>query len=78
MDAYIPIKTICEKTGLNEKTIRRLIRSKNIPICRMNPKGKILVDVVAFTRYMESTKVAVQQDPLILEVLKDLRDFIRR
>ncbi|NLT67422.1 MAG: helix-turn-helix domain-containing protein [Acidobacteria bacterium] len=75
---YVPIKTLCEMTGLHEKTIRRLIRKHGMPIHRLSPRGKILVEMGAFTRYMESTKVSVQQDPLLAEVLKDLRDFMRR
>lgn len=78
MNTYVPIKILCERTGLSEKTIRRLVQRECLPVHRLNPRGKILVDVEAFARYMESTKVAVQQDPLVLEVLKDLQDFMRR
>jgi excisionase family DNA binding protein len=78
MTTYVPIKTLCEKTGLSDKTIRRLIRRESLPICRVNRRGKILVDVEAFARYMESTKVTVRQDPLVMEILKDLKDFMRR
>ncbi len=75
---YVPIKTLCEMTGLHEKTIRRLIRKHGLPIHRLSPRGKILVEMGAFTRYMESTKVEAQKDPVLMEVLKELRDFVRR
>jgi len=75
---YVPIKTLCERTGLCEKTIRQLIRKHGLPHHRTTPRGKILVDVVAFFRYMESTKVKVQQDPLLMEVLREFREFKRR
>ena len=75
---YIPIKTLCERTGLCEKTIRQLIRKHGLPHHRPSPRGKILVDVAAFSRYMESTKVEVQRDPMLMEVLRELREFARR
>ena len=78
MMQYVPIKTLCERTGLCEKTIRQLIRKHGLPHHRTRPKGKILVDVVAFSRYMESTKVKVQRDPLLMEVLREFREFKRR
>jgi excisionase family DNA binding protein len=75
---YAPIKTLCEKTGLCEKTIRQLIRKHGLPHHRTSPRGKILVDVVAFSRYMESTRVEVRRDPMLMEVLRELREFTRR
>lgn len=78
MMQYVPIKTLCEKTGLCEKTIRQLIRKHGLPHHRPSPRGKILVDVAAFSRYMESTKVEVQRDPMLMEILRELKEFARR
>ncbi len=73
---YVPIKTLCEKTSLCEKTIRKLIREHGLPHHRSSPRGKILVDLAAFARYMESTRVEARKDPLVMDVLKDLRQFM--
>jgi hypothetical protein len=78
MKHYAPIKMLSDMTGLNEKTIRRMIVRQSIPCHRPTPHGKILVDVEAFARYMESTKVEVKQDQLVTGILKELRDFMRR
>ena len=75
---YVPIKTLCEMTGLCDRTIRQLIRDHGLPCYRANPRGKILVEIEAFTRYMESTKTEARKDPLVMDILKDLREFMRR
>jgi hypothetical protein len=77
MNQYVPIKTLCEQTGLCEKTIRRLIRTHGMPHHRNSPKGKILVEVSAFERYMRSTRISVQKDQTVIEVLREFRDFAR-
>jgi hypothetical protein len=55
-----------------------MVRLNGLPYHRPNPRGKILVDLEAFARYMESTKVEVIQNPLLTEVLKELKDFMQR
>ncbi len=77
MNRYVPIKTLCEQTGLCEKTIRRLIRAHGMPHHRNTPRGKILVDIAAFERYMRSTLVEVKQDDVVTGVLRELASFIR-
>ncbi len=76
MNRYVPIKTLCEQTGLCEKTIRRLIRAHGMPHHRNAPKGKILVETAAFERYMNSTLVEIKKDDFVTGVLRELRSFI--
>jgi len=77
MNRYVPIKTLCEQTGLCEKTIRRLIRTHGMPHHRNTPRGKILVEVAAFERYMRSTMVEVKKDEVVVGVLREFADFVR-
>ncbi len=77
MNRYVPIRTLCEQTGLCEKTIRRLIRTHGMPHHRNTPRGKILVEVAAFERYMRSTLVEIKQDDVVIGVLRELASFIR-
>ena len=62
-------RTLCEKT------IRQLIRRHRLPHHRFSPRGKILVDIEAFEKYMRSTKHQIQKDPVVTEILREFRDF---
>ncbi|MBN2243846.1 MAG: helix-turn-helix domain-containing protein [Acidobacteria bacterium] len=75
MTQYVPIKTLCERTSLCEKTIRLLIRRHKLPHHRFSPRGKILVDVEAFEKYMRSTRRQIQKDPVVTEILQEFREF---
>ena len=55
MTQYVPIKTLCQHTGLCEKTIRRLIRKHGLAFHRTSARGKILVSIEDFEKYMRST-----------------------
>jgi hypothetical protein len=48
-----------------------------MPHHRLSPRGKILVDLEAFEKYMLSTKLEVQKDPAIIDILREFRDFAR-
>ena len=48
MTQYVPIKTLCQQTGLCEKTIRRLIRKHGLSFHRTSARGKILVSIEDF------------------------------
>ena len=78
MNQYVPIKTLCEQTGLCEKTIRRLIKTHGMPHHRNSPRGKILVELAAFERYMRSTLVEVKKDDVVIGVLREFADFMRQ
>ncbi len=78
MNQYVPIKTLCEHTGLCETTIRRLIKTHGMPHHRNSPRGKILVELAAFERYMHSTLVEVKKDDVVIGVLREFADFMRQ
>jgi len=77
MSRYVPIKKLCDSIGFCEATIRRLIRKHGMPHHRNSPKGKILVDLEAFERYMQSTVVEVHGDPVVTEILRELATFAK-
>lgn len=66
------LKELADETGLSEKTLRRQIEAGNLPAYRPDPRGKYLVRPNDFEEWIESKRVAVQGDPEVREILRDL------
>ena len=77
MTHYVPIKTLCQQTGLCEKTIRGLIRKHGLACHRNSDRGKILVSVEDFERYMKSTKREIQKDAFVSDILREFAEAVR-
>ena len=77
MTQYVPIKTLCQQTGLCEKTIRRLIRKHGLAFHRTSARGKILVSIDDFEEYMRSTKREIQKDAFVADILREFAQAVR-
>jgi excisionase family DNA binding protein len=77
MTQYVPIKTLCQQTGLCEKTIRGLIRKHGLAFHRNSERGKILVSTEDFEKYMKSTKNKIQKDAFVADILREFAEAVR-
>ncbi len=77
MTQYVPIKTLCQQTGLCEKTIRGLIRKHGLACHRNSERGKILVSTEDFENYMRSTRIAVRKDNFVTDILREFSKVVR-
>ncbi len=77
MTQYVPIKTLCQQTGLCEKTIRGLIRKHGLACHRNSERGKILVSTEDFENYMRSTRIAVRKDTFVTDILREFSKVVR-
>ncbi len=77
MTQYVPIKTLCQQTGLCEKTIRGLIRKHGLACHRNSQRGKILVSTEDFENYMRSTRIAVRKDTFVTDILREFSKVVR-
>lgn len=77
MIQYVPIKTLCQQTGLCEKTIRGLIRKHGLAFHRTSARGKILVSIEDFEKYMKSTKHEIQKDSFVADILREFAESMR-
>ncbi len=77
MTQYVPIKILCQQTGLCEKTIRGLIRKHGLACHRNSERGKILVSTEDFENYMRSTRIAVRKDTFVTDILREFSKVVR-
>ncbi len=77
MTQYVPIKILCQQTGLCEKTIRGLIRKHGLACHRNSERGKILVSTEDFENYMRSIRIAVRKDTFVTDILREFSKVVR-
>jgi excisionase family DNA binding protein len=77
MTQYLPIRALCQQTGLCEKTIRRLIRKHGLTFYRNSARGKILISSDDFEKYMKSTKHEIQKDAFVADILREFAAAVR-
>ena len=69
---YCTIKEVAARASLSEKTLRKYLRSGDIPSFRPDPRGRILIRWFDFEAFMESRRVQIKQDADAKEMLESL------